>query len=78
MGYFCTSLYEHPKAIIDFEKKKMLTLTKEELKSYPGTKVYYIFRKRILKTFIHINCQKIRGQCHYAEKYSVAAHSNCN
>ena len=31
---FCTSLREHTKNIIDFEKKKMLPLTKEELKLY--------------------------------------------
>ena len=30
---FCTSLREQAKNIIDFEKKKMLLLTKEELKS---------------------------------------------
>ena len=30
---FCTSLREQAKNIIDFEKKKMLPLTKEELKS---------------------------------------------
>ena len=33
---FCTSLREHAKNVIDFEKKKMLT--KEELKSHQGTK----------------------------------------
>ena len=33
---FCTSLREHTKNVIDFEKKKMLT--KEELKSHQGTK----------------------------------------
>ena len=31
---FCESLREHAKNIIDFEKKKMLPLTKEELKSH--------------------------------------------
>ena len=33
MKMFCTSLREQAKNIIDFEKKKMLPLTKEELKS---------------------------------------------
>ena len=32
MKKFCESLREHAKNIIDFEKKKMLRLTKEELK----------------------------------------------
>ena len=49
MKRFCTSLTEHGKNIIDFEKKKILPLTKEELKSYQDAKVCYICRKRILK-----------------------------
>ena len=36
---FCESLREHAKNIIDFEKKILLPLTKEELKSYQYTKV---------------------------------------
>ena len=34
MKKFCESLREHRKNIIDFVKKKMLPLTKEELKSH--------------------------------------------
>ena len=33
MKKFCESLREHTKNIIDFENKKMLLLTKKELKS---------------------------------------------
>ena len=33
MKKFCESLREHTENIIDFEKKKMLLLTKKELKS---------------------------------------------
>ena len=36
---FCTSLREHAKNVIDFEKKKMLLLTKKKLKSHQGAKV---------------------------------------
>ena len=36
---FCTSLREHAKSIIDFEKRKMLPLTKEESKSHQDAKV---------------------------------------
>ena len=49
MKKFCTSLREHAKNIIDFEKKKMLPLTKEELQSHQDAKECYICRKRILK-----------------------------
>ena len=34
MKKFCESLRDYTKNIIDFEKKKMLPLTKEELKSH--------------------------------------------
>ena len=49
MKKFCESLREHTKNIIDFEKKKMLPLTKEELKSHQDAKVCYICVKRILQ-----------------------------
>ena len=39
MKKFCGHLREHAKNIIDFEKKKLLPLTKEELKSYQDIKV---------------------------------------
>ena len=48
---FCEFLREHAKNITGFEKKKMLPLTKEELKSYHDAKVCYICGKRILIKF---------------------------
>ena len=45
---FFESLRGYAKNIIDFGKKKMLPLTKEELKSHQVTKACYICRKRIL------------------------------
>ena len=42
MKKFCESLREQAKNMIDFEKKKMLPLTKEELKSQQDAKVCYI------------------------------------
>ena len=39
MKKFCEFLREHAKNIIDFEKKKMLPLTKEELKSHQDAKL---------------------------------------
>ena len=46
MKKFCESLREHAKNIIDFEKKKMLPLTKEELKPQQHAKVCDIYGKR--------------------------------
>ena len=79
MKKFCTSLREHAKNIIDFEKKEMLPLTKEELKSYQDAKVCYICGKRILKKLSkNINYRKVRDHCHSTGKYRDAAHSICN
>ena len=79
MKTFCTSLKEHAKNIIDFENKKMLSLTKEESKSHQDAKVCYICGKIIFKKLSEsINYQKVRNHCHYAGKYRCAVHSICN
>ena len=79
MKKFCTFLREHTKNIIDFEKRKMLPLTKEELKLNQDAKVCYICGKNILKTFAKDNnYRKVRDHCHYTGKYIGAAHSICN
>ena len=76
----CTSLREHAKSIIDFEKKKILPLTKEELKSHQDAKACYICEKIIFKKLSKsINYWIVRGHCHYTGgKYRGAANSICN
>ena len=79
MKKFCESLREHAKNIIDFEKKKALPLTKEELKSHQDEKVCYICGKKILKRLSKIiNYWKVRDHFHYTGKYRGSAHSMCN
>ena len=79
MKKFCTFLREHTKRIIDFEKKKMLLLTKEELKPHLDVKVCYICGKNILKWLSKsTNYQKVRDYCQYAGKYRRTTHSICN
>ena len=79
MKNFCTSLRKYAKNIIDFEKKKMLPLTKEEIKSYQDAKVCYTWGSKILKKFVKDkNYRKFRDHCHYTGKYRGAAHSLCN
>ena len=51
MKRFWESLREHAKSIIDFQKKIMLPLTREELKSYEESKVCYICRKYLIKKY---------------------------
>ena len=79
MKTFCESLGENAKNIIDFEKKKILPLTKEELKSYQDAKLCCTCLKRISKKLSKsINYWKVRDHCHYTGKYIGAAHSICN
>ena len=82
MKKFCT-LREHSKKKRkeknNFEKKKVLPLTKEELKLHQDAKVSYIFGKRILKKLSKTtNYRKVRDHCHFKGKYRGAAHSICN
>ena len=49
MKNVCESLREHAKNVIDFEKKKMLPLIKEELKLHQDVRNCYICGKRILQ-----------------------------
>ena len=78
MKKFCESLREHAKYLIGFGKK-MLPLTKEELKSYQDAKVCYICGKRFLKKVSTDNTYwKARDHCHFTGKYRGAAHSICN
>ena len=76
---FFTSSRKGGKNRIDFEKKKTLSLTKEDLKSHQHAKVCQICGKRILaKLSKTIDYQKVRDHCRYTGKYSGSAHSICN
>ena len=79
MKKFCTSLREYAKNVIDFEKKQMLLLTKEKLKSHQHEKLCYICGRRILKKLSKCkNYWKVRDRCYYTVKNRGAAHSICN
>ena len=59
--------------------KRMLTLTKEELKSHQEAKACYICGKRILKELSKsVNYRTFRDHCHYTGKYGGVAHCICN
>ena len=42
MKNFCESLRDHAMEIINFKKKKMKLLTKEQQESHENSKTYYI------------------------------------
>ena len=48
---FCFSLEEDAPDVINFEKKKIWSLTEIELKSHQDSAVCYICRKKITQTF---------------------------
>ena len=79
METFCTSIREHAKNIIDFEKKKMLLLTKGESKSHHDANICYICGKRFLKEIANNKNYRIaRDHCHYTGKYRGAVYSIYN
>ena len=79
MKNFCESLKEHAKCIIDFEKKKMLSLTRKELESHEDAKVCYICGIRFFKKlFRDKNYRKVRDHSHYRGKNRGVEHSICN
>ena len=74
---FCTSLREHTKNIIDFEKKKMLPLTKEELKLYKIQK-YVIFVEKESQSLLKKTIEKSEIIVIIQVLSRGAAHNICN
>ena len=62
--------------IINYEKKKMISLTTEQKIHYNKQKVCYICKKEFDNN--DRKQQKVSGHCHYTGKYRGAAHNNCN
>ena len=78
MKKFCEDLKKHAERIINYEKKEMIPLTKEEKDWHNNKKVCYIC-KRIFKTGDdNKKYHKVRGHCHYTGEYRGAAHRICN
>ena len=71
MKRFCKDLKDHGTKIIDFKKKTMIPLTKEEEDNYNKENTCYICKK-------DFNNDKVRDHCHFTDKYRGAAHNTCN
>ena len=76
MNKFCKDLREHVKKIINYEKKKMIPLTKEEKIYHNKQKICYIYKKEFNNN--DKKNYKVRDHCHYMDKYRGAAHNICN
>ena len=68
MKKFYESLREHAKSIIVFEKKKILPLTRKELKSHEDAEKCYICETKFFKKLF--TDKNYQNHCHYAGKYA--------
>ena len=76
MKKFCKDLKEHATRIINCEKKKIISLTKEEKINYNDQQICYICKKGFHKS--DKKHHEVRDHCHYTGKYRGAAHNICN
>ena len=75
---FCKDLREHATKIINYEKKKMISLTKKEEENHNKQKVCYICKKEFNTDDSDKKYHKVKDHCHYTRKYRGAAHNICN
>ena len=76
MKKFCKDLKEHATRIINYEKKKIIPLTKEEKINHNDQQICYICKKEFDKS--DKKHHKVRDHCHYTGKYRGATHNICN
>ena len=76
MKKFGKDLKEHARRIINYEKKKIIPLTKEEKINYNDQQICYICKKEFDKS--DKKHHKVRDHCHYTGKYRGAARNSCN
>ena len=76
MKKFCKDLREHSTKIINYEKKKMTSLTTKEEIYHNRQKICYICKKEFDNN--DKKQQKVRDHCYYTGKYRGAAHNICN
>ena len=76
MKKFSKDLREHASKIINYEKKKMMSLTTEEKMYHNKQKICYICKNEF--DISNKKHHKVRDHCHYTGKYRGAAHNICN
>ena len=77
----CKKLKERAMKIINYEKKKMIPLSKEEKKSRKEQETYHICEEKFCvdkDDDSYKNKRKVKDHCHYTGKFTGAAHSKCN
>ena len=75
---FCLNLREQATKIINYEKKKMIPLTKKEEKHHNKQNICYICKKEFNTDDSDKKHHKVKDHYHYMGKYRGAAHNICN
>ena len=73
MKKFSKDLRDHATKIINYEKKKMISLTPDKKIYHNEQEICYICKEELEE-----KNYKVRDQCHYTGKYRGAAHNMCN
>ena len=71
---FCLDLREHATKIINYEKKEVIPLTKEEKRAHRISRRYYICKKKFSTDNKNKKYHKVRDYCHYTRIYRGATH----
>ena len=74
----CKNLKEHATKIINYQKKEMIPLTKEEKKIYHEQKRCYICKKRFSTNDDNKEHHRVKDHSHCTGKHRGAAHNICN
>ena len=70
MKKFCEFLREHAMKIINFKKKKMKLLTKEQQESYENAKICYICKEKFENKYLKDKkYRKVRDHCYHRGEY---------
>ena len=79
MKKFCELLMGYAMKVINFKKKKMKLLTKEQQESFENPKICYICKEKFENKYLKDKrYHKVRDHCHYTGEYRGSAHSICN
>ena len=79
MKMFCESLREHGMETINFKKRNMKLLTKEQQESYENAQIFYISKDKFEnKNVKEKKYRKNRDHCHYTGEHRGSTHSICN
>ena len=80
MRKFCKDLKDHAIKIIDFKKKDMIPLTKEEKDNYNKENICHICKTEFNNDTTESSSLelKVRDHCHFTGKYRGDSHNTCN